>query len=1212
MNTYNRQGVKFVDSPQNIIDTYNHAVNLLAESIRAKSTNRENDLKMSLKDAGENFSQVIERAIKLHIKIKNSKNYDYYQNMQLPQAIKELYWDDNGAKEDMLWSETIIDIDSEVDFEFLANNKYLLTNSAKHKGGLVSFDIVNKYYSEIKKFIVDYIDNNVKLKTIEDCLRPEIEPMSRFYCACDMFNYEDRTYVLITDEAPHEEYLSFGKLKWSLIIEFNNNSEYDGLCASAYANNLNDLKKIKISDIVNDDDFTPYSDFPTVIFANGFRNEPKLSSCREWNKRNASRLETIIETFMIRQHTQKTIIVCVMQDFEYIRKLIDLCDRCLPNMAFIITNDNENNSLLANNDYTHQCPISISEIGDCFNTYILSASLGNTKIGYSLPCLDTASGLLSETEMHQLEETFEVLYYGVENANIDDQQEFLTGHASLSWYGAKNEFSARRDTFAKLYIKPLENVIKNGHDLFYIEHEPGFGGTTVARQIAWHFHNEYPVLILRHNRPSHIIEQLELIHNKTKKTILLFAEIPQTIDKDDFKQLYKISNESRPFIFIGIQRGGNNTNSHSLRITDWGNDVALLIKRFRPFLQQIPEAQRIKKEKELENILQGADNIPYKRTPFYIGLLSLEEKFEAVHSFISNFVIELNSNERQKKAIAYLTICDYYIDKALPASFLHTTFNIASNEVFKLDDFFSDSTGIVSSLLQCKHEGNQILWKIKHPFFTKELMNQLLGNSLLSNRKTNYPNLGIYCLDFINDIYTNQICNEEVKTSLLKDLFIGNTAERSGDRFNQLVMDIPKDERINIFTCLHELFPNNAHFCSHLARYYAIEEQNATEALLFADKAISICPEDPLLHHIKGICLRSIIYEKIIKCNNERIVITNKRQLYTEIIDDLLPRAAYEFELSRSLNKVSFDEFGYISHIEMLIRIFDFSQKFEQLTRAEIVANAFDPYVGWVDECHSLLETLSRYYSNGEVSERYYTCQQNLYMLYKDFSEIISTLNNQLNNSKNPQMVRRNIARTYILRGEYKNKEKTIHQITSLMEQNIKDNPDDERNFFLWFKAARHSVVLKTNDIIAKLSAWSSINPSLDVVFYCYVFNVLKAIDGSSEAAQIAMRLIEECKRKGGKNKIGIREWYGNYPQKIVNNIDILDETNRHDILFRMEGFISDYSHSGAATITIDCGLNVFFNPGKNNITRNNLNSIVTFNLGFSYDGLRADCVQMK
>ena len=45
----------------------------------------------------------------------------------------------------------------------------------------------------------------------------------------------------------------------------------------------------------------------------------------------------------------------------------------------------------------------------------------------------------------------------------------------------------------------------------------------------------------------------------------------------------------------------------------------------------------------------------------------------------------------------------------------------------------------------------------------------------------------------------------------------------------------------------------------------------------------------------------------------------------------------------------------------------------------------------------------------------------------------------------------------------------------------------------------------------------------------------------------------------------------------------------------------------GNAVIELDCGLEVFFKPSVNGITESSLNHNVKFNLGFSYDGLRAD-----
>lgn len=65
-------------------------------------------------------------------------------------------------------------------------------------------------------------------------------------------------------------------------------------------------------------------------------------------------------------------------------------------------------------------------------------------------------------------------------------------------------------------------------------------------------------------------------------------------------------------------------------------------------------------------------------------------------------------------------------------------------------------------------------------FFTKELLEQLLGFTTNGGKRL-YYNLGNYCLELIQDMADNDICSIEIKTNILKDLFIGNTAERSGE-----------------------------------------------------------------------------------------------------------------------------------------------------------------------------------------------------------------------------------------------------------------------------------------------------------------------------------------------------------------------------------------------------------------------------------------------
>lgn len=212
-----------------IIKKYNHAVKLLADAYRYKTNGNDFEYHLCANDAGENFSQVIELAIKTHLEQQAKSTYNYYKRKSLPQIINDCYVSEDGECSD-LCDYTIDGDKSDVNFRFLASNKYALTNRSKHAGINVDIKIVEKYSQEIRKFLHDYIDNETTFMTVDDFLKPENDMISYFYNACDLFNYEERTYVLITDEDPNSYYDNFWKVKWNIIIDFYNYSEKDGFC----------------------------------------------------------------------------------------------------------------------------------------------------------------------------------------------------------------------------------------------------------------------------------------------------------------------------------------------------------------------------------------------------------------------------------------------------------------------------------------------------------------------------------------------------------------------------------------------------------------------------------------------------------------------------------------------------------------------------------------------------------------------------------------------------------------------------------------------------------------------------------------------------------------------------------------------------------------------------------------------------------------------
>ena len=176
----------------------------------------------------------------------------------------------------------------------------------------------------------------------------------------------------------------------------------------------------------------------------------------------------------------------------------------------------------------------------------------------------------------------------------------------------------------------------------------------------------------------------------------------------------------------------------------------------------------------------------------------------------------------------------------------------------------------------------------------------------------------------------------------------------------------------------------------------------------------------------------------------------------------------------------------------------------------------------------------------------------------------------------------------------------------SLMEDNISAEPQNERNYYLWFQAARHSS-MPIDEVINKMSQWRAISGSIDAPFYLYILKTLRALDGYSEAVYEARELIKETKIKG-RSSVKTIEWLGKgYDLNRLVHYKEINETNKSSKLLPVEGVFTEYKHSGSGIITIANGIEVFFNPTQAKLTSNDINARVLFYLGFSYDGPRAD-----
>ena len=1169
-----------------------------------------------LRNAGEGLSQVLEHALKLQLQLKEPASFPAFRKRETPVIVENFYLHSSGVRKSLYATTLDAGVPPTVDFDYLRMHKFQLTNDSKHEGGVVEPTVVEEYIKQCKLFITEYLDKNALLRDVAYFMEAKQDQIQQFYVACDHFHREDRTYILLSDKVDGLDkhcYSHFAKAPWDIIVDFHQDSPDSGLSAGAYHGGADTPHIYKTGDMVTTEDITASLRKPLYYYANGFKGERTCATFNEWNRTYYRKLELFLDAVSKSITTQKIIVVSLLQDEEYIESIQLLVNRYFTNVKFVLANDPVDVLLplsrRKSSIYEH-VRTSIEEIDQCINEYLISNTPSEANPNaYSVPYIhNEGNGTLTEAELQDLQECFEVLYTHIGEGADEERETYLRGETVLTWQGARRGFAAKRDRFQRMYEKPLDTIIKNGRNKVYIVHEPGYGGTTVARQLAYSFRESYPVLYLKEYRYTAVQQKLDWLHERTKKTIVVFMEIPSVISADDFEYLYRSTNQSRPYVFVGIMRGMGGIDSN-LSVTDWGQDVELLADKYRPIIEtRYFGSEKTAKLNEIDSILTGASTETYKRTPFYFGMLTYEKDFVAADGFFEKFVKAVEGKELQRKFLIYLALSDVYADKPLPEALFKTVFGAADKRIFNLENYFNEADGILNSLVQIETVGNVRYVRPKYAFFSEKMLRKLLRKANTPEDTGWYTNLGSYCKEFIEDAARSGVA-DFLESEVIQPMFIGSSRERDGEHYTRLVEDIQKEDRINIFTSLHVQFPENPHFCSHLARFYSMEEKDMQKALDYADRAIRLSPNDPLLHHMKGMCLFYIMSERM---DSVRRSVKANPQPDTEellyITETLLSQAETEFQKSREIQQKAHhdDEYGYIPNIKLLLRLFDFYVQVNGETKRRVIANAKEPYITWLDKAHTLLEDARRMHEEGEESEHFLNCETNLWQEYEDYSGLLEKLNNQLTQTKHPALIRRQLAQIYMKRDEeYKTSTKAKERILTLMSDNMKTDGSSIVNFLLWFKAARYSS-LTTDEILTRLAQWNSTNPAMDLSFYIFVFNAIKAIEGSSEAAERARKALQECQKLGGNNRIGLKEWYGNAPQGIISNFERNNNPTAFD-LYEVEGYVKDYQHPGNAVIQLDCGLEVFFKPSVKGITQSSQNHRVKFLLGFSYDGLRAD-----
>jgi tetratricopeptide (TPR) repeat protein len=1025
-----------------------------------------------------------------------------------------------------------------------------------------------------------------------------------------------RRYILLApplDIREADNIAVLGMLPWSMVFDFDPDSESKGLqkVAGPILEELRSLHRVVLRDrpTINPARSTYW------FYARGLTGRAETlvtGSWKEWRSQYGNELREQLSRLTTAISPVPVTCIALWYDttlISHLRSFLDDALSILQDAAeFIIVTKHpaDLQSVAATYDAT-LLDMPLHHLCSGLQSFFLHAS-SREKETCELPS-NTGAPIALDSKIQQwMEEELEFVHLSIGSAPSATHtigpagREFLRG-AEIDWYALSLHIDIDRDKTNRVKNQLVNSLERKRAIRINLYHDPGAGGTTVARRILWDLHRDYPCAILHRCTPTETAERLFRLASITGQAILLLIDGAKFADRQVDELFNYLRSRLVPVVLLQTLRRFQRQSESERSIHLPAKLSTYEAQRFvEVFSREEPE-----KRQKLEQLARiHEDNTC---TAFYFGLETFGKDFLGLEPYISTRLAHLTAE--QKKILGFLALSHHYAQRPIRSQAFADLLGFPKKRVLKLSEI------IPAEALELLVEVQVEEWRTAHDLFAQEILEQLLWPTG-PDRRLWRQNLSLWAKEFAYFCRGESAVPSEAMTEIARRTFIYRDnadllgTERSAQRtFAQLIDEIPSsDGKVDLLRSVAQIYPDEAHFWAHLGRLYAVEIKDYQQALVYIDRAIILQGKDNVLYHMKGMALRYQADELM------------RQGAELEKVIPYIKLASEAFEYARMLDPD--DPHGYISEVQMLARVLDYAgRRNPGGIRSYWSSPIADIFLrDSLERAEDLLEQVRRTREGEGVSSYEQDCRGRLDALYGRHEQALQIWDNLLNrNDVYRPPVRRQIVWTYLARRDRSwdaLEAREVERIVGLLENNLQEEPNSDKNLRLWVQAVRRQKQPPSIEaVIERVSYWKANSGGLDPVYYLYVFNLLQVFEGSVWAREDARRYIDECRQlaRFRRNRTKSLEWLGVgkgirrliYHSELGNWLTDKDFWEKTEQLARVQGRIARIDGPQSGQIEIEGGLYAFFVPARGDYSAGRSeNRLVDFYLGFSYDGLRA------
>jgi len=318
------------------------------------------------------------------------------------------------------------------------------------------------------------------------------------------------------------------------------------------------------------------------------------------------------------------------------------------------------------------------------------------KNNIKIPHANMVDGVIPEEIYQNMREVLELVYEDIENDVFDekDEKKFYRGECKISWNMLYRNCDVRHISEVEIKETIKKSILDNKRSILQIKYEPGVGGTTFLRRLAYLLHNENPTVIVEKYYEKLVAEYIFDIYNRSRRAIAILVD-NNNLTSTQVEQLYMElrSNYTFTFQIIYVTRMNEQSSSDEQKrlILFNPNQCKEMKMRLEPLIES---------DTCLNNLEDCINKEPFdeEHKPFILALYAFDENFKGVPNFVRHSMSKLSHDDSD---ICFVLALSDYANNGVDMQFFRACYT--SSKV----RYLRNSNTLLSPLIKVVNDANE-------------------------------------------------------------------------------------------------------------------------------------------------------------------------------------------------------------------------------------------------------------------------------------------------------------------------------------------------------------------------------------------------------------------------------------------------------------------------------------------------------------------------